>query len=95
MKNTTPSLLSQPFVRTRFTWLAYIALGGFAFLQASPGPIVPFLHTEMHLNYTVDSLHMSAIALGMIIAGLTGNLLVRRWGGGSCSGVGPLVCCWA
>ncbi|GCE30678.1 hypothetical protein KDA_61620 [Dictyobacter alpinus] len=80
MKNTTQSLLRQPFVRNRFTWLAYIALAIFAFLQASPGPIVPFLHSEMHLNYTVDSLHMSGIALGMIIAGLTGDLIVRNWG---------------
>lgn len=31
------------FVRDRFTWLAYIMLGYFAYLQAALGPALPFL----------------------------------------------------
>ncbi|GCE08708.1 MFS transporter [Dictyobacter aurantiacus] len=80
MKNTTVSTWRQPFVRDRFTVLAYALLASFCYLQASPGPLVPFLHAEMHLNYTIDSLHMSGIALGMIVAGLLADRVSARWG---------------
>ncbi|GHO83559.1 MFS transporter [Dictyobacter formicarum] len=80
MKNTTLSAWRQPFVRDRFTLLAYALLASFAYLQVSPGPLVPFLHTEMHLNYTIDSLHMSGMALGMIVAGLLADRVAGRWG---------------
>ncbi|GCE22814.1 MFS transporter [Dictyobacter kobayashii] len=80
MKNTSPTTGHPPFTRDRFTWLAYALLGSFAYLQASPGPLAPFFHTEMHLNYTIDSLHMSGIALGMIVAGLLGDRIAGRWG---------------
>ncbi len=72
--------LTKPFVRDRFTWLAYLMLAYFAYLQASPGPLMPFLRAELNLNYTVAGLHFSAFALGMILAGLMGDHLARRWG---------------
>lgn len=80
MKNTTVSTWRQPFVRDRFTVLSYALLASFCYLQSSPGPLVPFLHAEMHLNYTIDSLHMSAIALGAIVAGLLADRVAARWG---------------
>lgn len=67
-------------MRSHFTWLAYGLLACFAYLQTSPGPIIPFLHAEMHLDYTLDSLHLSAVALGMIIAGLCADRLSARFG---------------
>jgi hypothetical protein len=45
------------FVRTRFTWLAYILLGYYAYLQASVGPLMPFLRSELHMSYTLEGLH--------------------------------------
>jgi MFS family permease len=75
-------LLSQssPFVRDRFTWLAYLMLAYFAYLQTSLGPLMPFLRAELDLNYSSAGLHFSAFALGMILAGLTADRFVRRWG---------------
>lgn len=77
------------FVRDRFTWLAYLMLAFFAFFQNSLGPIMPSLQAELGLNYTTASLHFSAFALGMMIAGSIGDALARRfgrpllfWGGG-------------
>lgn len=43
-------------------------------------PVVPYLRDELHLNYTVSSLHFSAWALGGITAGSFGNLFIRKLG---------------
>ncbi len=90
--------MSQPFVRDRFTWLTYALLCCFAYLQAALGPLVPFLRAELNLNFTVSGVYISAYALGMIGAGLTGDRIARRigrrrlfWGGGAGMALGGLL----
>lgn len=92
------SILAIPFVRDRFTWLAYFMLAYYAYLQASLGPLMPFLGAELELSYTMRALHISAFALGMILAGLTADALARRlsrravfWGGGAGMALGVLL----
>lgn len=68
------------FERDRFTWLAYWMLAYYAYLQASLGPLMPFLRAELGLSYTVAGLHLSAFALGMVFAGLTGDQVAHRFG---------------
>jgi len=68
------------YVRDRFTWLAYLMMAFYGYLQAAPGPLMPFLRDELNLNYTVGGFHFSAFALGMILAGLSGDTLARRRG---------------
>lgn len=68
-----------PFRRDRFTWLAYGMLGYYSYTQASLGPLLPFLGTELNINYTEQGLHGSAFALGMILAGLSSTWLTRHW----------------
>ncbi|HEX2908922.1 MAG TPA: MFS transporter, partial [Phototrophicaceae bacterium] len=72
--------MNQPFVRNRFTWLAYFMLAYYSYLQASLGPMIPFLRAELNLNYALAGLHLSAFALGMFVAGSTGDRIVQRWG---------------
>jgi fucose permease len=72
--------LSQPFIRDRFTWLAYIMLAYYAYMQATLGPLVPFLRDEVEFDYTRSGLYVGALAIGMATAGLTGGRLARRWG---------------
>lgn len=76
--------------RTPFSWLNYILLGYYGYLQASLGAVVPFIRKELHLNLTQTGWHFTAFALGMVIAGLTADALSRRfgkrslfWGGGA------------
>ena len=90
--------MSQPFVRDRFTWLAYLLLAYYAYLQATLGPLVPFLRDELHFNYTVSALYVSVYAIGMATAGLTGSKLARRlgrpflfWGGGLGMAIGAIL----
>jgi hypothetical protein len=58
-----PTALRPPssFVRTGFTWPAYLMLGYYAFLQAALGPLAPFLQGELHLTYTQTSLLTSTL----------------------------------
>jgi len=88
----------SPFARDRFTWLAYAMLAYFAYLQSALGPAMPFLRRELNLSYTLGGLHLSAFALGMIGAGLSGAALAARlgrrilfWGGAAGMGIGALL----
>ncbi len=76
-----PTALRPPslFVRTGFTWPAYLMLGYYAFLQAALGPLTPFLQGELHLTYTQTSLLTSAFALATILVGLIGGGPARLW----------------
>jgi len=75
---TTPT--AAPFVRTRYTILAYIMLAYFAYLMAVLGPAMPFLTDQLHLTYTQAGAHFTAFAAGMVIAGLSGDRLAQRFG---------------
>lgn len=90
--------MTQAFIRDRFTWLAYLMLGYYAYTQATLGPLVPFLRDELKINYTIAGLHLSAYAVGMFTAGLTGDRLARRlgrpilfWGGGAGMALGAVL----
>jgi len=91
-------IVIQPFIRDRFTWLAYFMLAYYAYLQATLGPSVPFIRDELGLNYTVSAFYISAFALGMALAGLTGDRMARRfgrsflfWGGGLGMALGAVL----
>jgi predicted MFS family arabinose efflux permease len=70
--------------------LAYIG-----FSQAILGPLMPFLRSELGLNYSQGGLFPTAIACGLIFTGLFAGWLTRRiprqflfWGGGALLAIG-------
>ena len=69
----------QIFLRDRFTWFAYILMGYGAYLQSTPGPLASIFQQNFHLSYSSMGLPTGALALGMIIAGLFGEALMRPW----------------
>ena len=73
-------LTTTAFHRDRFTWLAYIMLAFYAYFLNILGPITPFLKEELHLSYTVSSLHFTAFALGILLIGLGGQKFIQRFG---------------
>lgn len=72
--------MTRTFHRDRFTWLAYLSLAFYAYFLNVLGPITPFLKEELRLSYTVSSFHFTAFAVGMLLIGLGGHLLVQRFG---------------
>lgn len=72
--------MPHAFHRTRHTWLLYLVFAIFGYVLNGLGPVTPFLKAELNLSYTIASLHFSAFAAGMILAGLGGHLLVARLG---------------
>jgi fucose permease len=73
-------MLASRFARNRFTWLSYLMLGYYAYMLNIFGPAIPFLRAEMTLSYTVASLHLSAFAVGLLLAGLTADAAARGLG---------------
>lgn len=81
--------MSQTFIRDRFTWLGYTMLAYYAYMQSVVSPLTFYIQDELHLDYTQRGYHLSAFALGMIVAGLSGAWAAQRfgrnivfWGGG-------------
>ncbi|MGD1052458.1 MAG: MFS transporter [Candidatus Dormibacteria bacterium] len=68
------------FTRDRLTWLTYISLSAYAFYLYALGPVLAFLHQEMHLSYTVTSVHSTIFSIGAVITGLTFDRFTRRAG---------------
>jgi MFS family permease len=69
-----------PLIRNRFTWQAYLIMGWFSYIQAAPGPLMPFLSDELGLDYTASALHTSSFAVGLLLSGFFGDSLTNRFG---------------
>ena len=82
--------MTQPFRRDRLTWLAYFLLAFYGYLLNILGPITPFLKEELNLTYTVSSLHFTAFAVGILLIGLGGHLVIPRLGRWSALWIGAL-----
>jgi len=72
--------MSQTFHHDRFTWLAYLSFAFYGYYLNVLGPITPFLKTELRLTYTVSSFHFTAFAVGILLIGLIGHLLIQYIG---------------
>ena len=68
------------FHRDRFTWLAYLSLAFYGYFLNVLGPITPFLKTELNLTYTVSSFHFTAFAIGILLVGAGGHIVIERLG---------------
>lgn len=80
---TSPALAEAPpgFARSSLTWFCYLTIAFFTFILNIQGNILPFLKTELGLSYRLLGLHSSAVATGMIVAGLSGERLLSALGG--------------
>src|SRR5574338_391301 len=72
--------MPQTFHRDHFTWIAYLALAFYAYFLNILGPITPFLKEELNLTYTISSFHFTAFAVGILLVGLGGHLVIQRLG---------------
>src|SRR4051794_40928985 len=77
-----PARPQAEFRRDRLTWIAYVVLAWFAYLQAAPGLVLPHLRDELHLGYAAGGLHIAAFAAGSTAAGVISSRLERALGRG-------------
>ena len=68
------------FRRDRLTWIAYVVLAWFAYLQAAPGLVIVHLRDELDLSYATGGLHVAAFAAGSTVAGGISARLERAFG---------------
>src|SRR5512146_98674 len=80
IKSNKETLMLQTFHRDRFTWLAYFSLAIYGYFLNVLGPITPFLKDELNLNYTISSFHFTAFAIGILLIGLGGHVVIQRLG---------------
>src|SRR3954470_23083831 len=66
--------------RDRLTWIAYVVLAWFAYLQAAPGLVIVHLRDELGLSYSTGGLHVAAFAAGSMVAGLVAAQIERSVG---------------
>ena len=74
------------FRRDRLTWVAYVMLAWFAYLQAAPGLVIGHLRDELDLSYSVGGLHVAAFAAGAMVAGVSPRGSSAGSAGARCSG---------
>jgi MFS family permease len=72
--------VEQTYRRDRTTVLSFVLLAGLGLLQATLGPVLPYLREELHLGYGLASLHISAFAAGALISGLVVPAVQRAIG---------------
>ena len=78
------------FRRDRLTWVAYVVLAWFAYLQAAPGIVIVHLRDELGLSYSTGGLLVAAFAAGSLVAGRRSRPgWSARSGGARCSGRRP------
>jgi fucose permease len=70
----------RDFTRDRLTWIAYVMVAWFAYLQAAPGLVIPHLRDELDLSYSTAGLHVTAFAAGSMVAGVISPGLERALG---------------
>ena len=68
------------FRRDRLSWVAYLVLGWFAYVQAAPGVVLPHLRDELDLSYATAGLHVAAFAAGSTVAGVVAARVERVLG---------------
>src|SRR5829696_5406577 len=72
--------MTSAFRRDRLTWIAYVMLAWFAYLQAAPGLVIVHLRDELDLGYSTGGLHVAAFAAGSTVAGVISARLERVLG---------------
>src|SRR5829696_8284125 len=72
--------MTERFRRDRLTWIAYVLLAWFAYLQAAPGLVIVHLRNELDLSYSTGGLHVAAFAAGSMVAGVISARLERALG---------------
>jgi MFS family permease len=85
------------FRRDRLTWITYVVLAWFAYLQAAPGLVIGHLRDELDLSYSTGGLHVAAFAAGALVAGVISERLERAlgrrtlfWSAAALMGVGAI-----
>ena len=82
------------FRRDRLTWVAYLVLAWFAYLQAAPGLVIGHLRDELDLSYSTGGLHVAAFAAGAWSPAYSVRGSSARWAGARSFWTAAAVMAW-
>ena len=72
--------IQKPVDRGSTTWLAFLLTGLFNYMLTALGTSSERLRSDLGVSRGVVGLHATAFAVGIVLAGLTGERLSRRYG---------------
>jgi fucose permease len=64
------------------TWSTYLLMAYYGYMLNILGPLTPFIQADLGLTYTLSSLHFTAFAAGILLAGMLGHFVILplgRW----------------
>lgn len=67
-------------IHDRLTWVIYLVYGFYGALLSGLGPALNGLREDLRITHTEASLHSSLFAVGMLLAGLGGDIVIRAIG---------------
>jgi len=73
---------NDTFVRDKLTLVSYAQASCFGWLIFGSGPAINFLRDDLHLSRAMASAHSLGMSVGGIVAGLTAQKLIHRFGRG-------------
>lgn len=80
MRGEVRAVDAEPLRRDAQTWAGYALILVLAVLQGGLGGLLPFIQAEFGFSHTVLSLHLTALAVGGLIAGSITDRVRRRVG---------------
>ncbi|GAB1432411.1 hypothetical protein MASR2M29_10360 [Spirochaetota bacterium] len=66
--------------RNAYLFSLYLVVALFSFTLTMIGPMAPRLQKEFAMTYSLAGLHQSAYAIGMVIMGVSGAAVIKRFG---------------
>lgn len=79
---TSPQRTDKKLHRDKPTLISYAQAACFGWLIFGSGPAINFLREDLNLSRATASVHSLGMTLGGIVAGLTGQRLIRQFGRG-------------
>ncbi|MFF4776404.1 MFS transporter [Microtetraspora fusca] len=68
--------------RDRFTISLYLLLAGVAILHSGLGALLPYMRHDLRMSHVVESVHLSAMAVGGLVASVLAGPVRRKLGRG-------------
>lgn len=75
-------MAQETFVRDKPTVISYAQASCFGWLIFGSGPAISFLRDDLHLSRAMASAHSLGMSIGGIVAGLSAQKLIHRFGRG-------------
>ncbi len=80
MTINTETISQKNFVRDQLAWFSYLMIATYCYSAAALGPVMVFLRSELHIDYSTTAYILCAWSFGSLIAGFSGDKFMQKFG---------------